>query len=446
MHRTVWLAALLCLASAPAARARQPGAAPKGEPPGVERFVAQLGDPDYRKRDEAVARLRAAGVKALPALREALNHPDAEVRHRASELVPALETAALLAPRRVTIRVRNRPLPEVFEQIRKQTGYKIESWGAGSRAAYTFDLADVPFWEALDTVCRASGMVLQQGYGDDRIRLHAQEGYAPYVQYDGPFRLVPTGFQHFRNIEFGLVGKAGANANRSESLTLGFTISAEPKVPLLGMGEVRLEAAYDTERNSMLVGGAGGEEGFDPRFGMRGGRWISRYGMGNRMMSMQTQVTLARPSDKAVGVKVVRGRVPVTLLAEQKPAVVAENILKAKGTRAKVDSTSFHIEDVSRPGNKQVLVKMSVSEATDNPHDYTWMNALYQRIELQDAKGNKFAMVGNGWGNSSPGNVQLTATFAPQGANVGEPAKLIYYRWTTLQYEIPFEFKDLPLP
>jgi hypothetical protein len=197
----------------------------------------------------------------------------------------------------------------------------------------------------------------------------------------------------------------------------------------------------------MLVANPSFEEGFDPRFGgMRGGRWISRYGGGNRMMCLQTQVTLARPSDKASSVKLVRGRVPVTLLSDQKPVSVAENILKAKGARNKIDTTSFHIEDVNQLPNKQVQIKLSVSEATDNPNDYTWMNSLYQRIELQDDKANKFAVVGNSWGNSSPGTVQMTTTFSPQGVKVGPPAKLIYYRWTTLQHEIAFEFNDLPLP
>jgi hypothetical protein len=446
VYRTVWLAALLCLGLCSPAGAQNPPA-PAAEVKGWERLIEQLGDVDYRKREEAYLKLKAEGTKVLPALREAINHPDPEVRRRVGDLVPVLETAALLTPRRVTLKVKSKPIREIFDSIEKQTGYKIESWGAGNRNTYTLDINDLPFWQALDEVCRATGMVLQQGYGDDHIRLHPQEGHVPFVRYDGPFRLVPTGFQHYRNLDFGLIGKGGAAASRNESLTLVFSVFAEPRLPLLGMGEVRLDAAYDTEKNSMLVPTGGGEEGFDPRMGgMWRGRWISRYGMGNRMMSMQTQVNLARPSEKATGVKVIRGRVPVTLLAEQKPMVIADNILKAKGTRKKIDATSFHIEDVAQMPGKQVSLKMTVSEATENPNDYTWMNALYQRIELQDDKGTKFMIVQNGWGNNTPGSVELQAVFAPPGGKAGPPTKLIYYRWTTIQHEIAFEFKDLPLP
>jgi hypothetical protein len=446
VYRKAWLALLICLTAFPFVSA-QTTPAEKTDSPQFAALIEQLGDADYRKRDEAVFKLRAEGVKALPALREAINHPDPEVRRRARDLAPQLETAALLAPRRVSLKVNNRPIREIFDSIEKQTGYKIDSWGAGNRTTCSFDFTDLPFWEALDIVCQASGMVLQQGYGADHIQLHARDGYVPYVRYEGPFRLVPTGFQHFRNIEFGLIGKGGAAGNRNETLTLGFTVFSEPKLPLLGMGDVRLEAAYDTDKNSMLLGSGVSEENFDPRFGLRGGRWTSRYGMGNRMMSLQTQVTLSRPSDRATGVKLIRGRVPVTLLAEQTPVVVAPDILKAKGVRTKIDTTSFHIEDVTQqPASKQVLVKMTVSETTENPQDYTWMNSLYQRIELQDDKGNKYSIVGNGWGNNSPGSVQMTTTYAPPGNKAGPPTKLIYYRWNTVQHEIVFEFKDLPLP
>jgi hypothetical protein len=443
VHRIVFVGLLGAALAVPGV-SRAADAAKAG-PSDTERLIAQLGDADYRKRDDAVLRLKAEGPKALPALREALSHPDPEVRRRVGELVPALETAVLLTPKRVTLRVNNRPIREILDAIEKQSDYKIESWGS-LRTTCSFDFTDLTFWEALDRVCQSAGLVLQQGYGDDRIRLQARDGHVPFVQYDGPFRLVPTGFQLYRNIDFGLIGKGDGGINRNESLTLGFTVFSEPKLPLLGMGDVRLDAAYDSERNSMLLPGGGLQDDIDVRMGMRGGRWVSRYGMGNRMISLQTQLTLARPSDKATGLRLIRGRVPVTLLAEQKPVVIAADILSAKGVRTKVDSTSFYIEDVSQPANKQVLVKMTVAETTDNPNDFTWMSSLYQRVELQDENGNKFAIVGNGWGNNIPGSVQMTTTFAPGGGKVGKPSKLIYYRWTTLQHEIPFEFKELPLP
>ena len=444
MYRTVWLAGLLCLGLSAPVGAQTPNNG-RSDSPVLARLIEQLGDADYRKRDEATLKLRAEGVKALPALREAISNSDSEIRRRARDLVPLIETTALLTPKPVTLKLRNRPLREVLDSIERQTGYKVESWGAGNRGSYTFDFNDLPFWQALDTVCQGTGMVVQQGYGDDHIRLNPQDARVPFVRYEGPFRLVPTGFQHYRNIEFGLVGKGG-NAARNETLTLNFTVFAEPKVPLLGIGEVHLDAAYDSEKNSMLAPNPNDDQDVDVRDAFARGRWTSRYNAGNRTTCIQASLGLHRPSEKATGVKLIRGRIPVTLLAEQTPVVVAANILKAKGSSTKVDTTSMRIDEVTPSLNKNVQIKMTVSEASDNPNDYSWMNTLYQRIELQDDKGNKFGLVGNGWGNDSPGTIQLMATFAPQNPKCGPPAKLVYYRWVTIQHDITFEFKDLPLP
>ena len=39
------------------------------------------------------------------------------------------------------------------------------------------------------------------------------------------------------------------------------------------------------------------------------------------------------------------------------------------------------------------------------------------------------------------------ALVKPDGASkIGPPEKLIYYAWVILHHEVPFEFKNLPLP
>lgn len=415
--------------------------------PSHDELVRQLGDNDFRRRDAATDQLLAAGAAALPALRRALNHPDPEIRKRVGELVPTIETAALMSPKRVTLKVENKTLKMILDEVTRQTGFKIEHWANNPNQGYSFSFTNTPFWEALDRICQETGMVVQQGYGDDRLRLQQQDAQVPFIRHEGPFRYTANGFQHYRNIDFSLIGKGAPPSRRTETLTFTFSVFVEPRLPLLGMGEVKLNAAFDSEKNSMLVA-ANGPADANEFVGGRGGRWTSRYGNGYRTYHLQAQVNLNRPSEKATSVRVLRGTVPVTLLAEQKEVVITDNILTAKGKKFAVGSTTFLVEDINEQPNKQYQLKLSVTEDNkDNPNDYTWMNALYQRIELHDPKGAKFQVFGSNWGNSSANHVQLTMTYgAPANAKIGPPAKFIYYAWTTLVHQAPFEFKDLPLP
>jgi hypothetical protein len=183
--------------------------------------------------------------------------------------------------------------------------------------------------------------------------------------------------------------------------------------------------------------------------GMMRGRFVSRYNGGYKTLTAPTEVRLNRPSEKATAAKVIRGSIPVTLLSEEKAVVIADDILKAKGKKATAGTTSFSFEDVTEVANpKQIQVKVTITEDNrENPNDYTWMNTMYQRIELQDAKGNKYQVTGTHWHNNGPNFAQMTWTYVPPpNGKVEGPAKFIFHQWSTLPHQVNFEFKDLPLP
>jgi len=419
--------------------------------PSVEQLIEQLGDRDFRKRDTAVKQLEALGPAALPALYKVQKHDDPEVRRRVSDLIPTLEVAALLAPKRITLNVKKKPIRQVFDEITKQTGYKIEFGVNNEQQLYDFEINDQPFWPAIDLLCHSTGLVLQQGYGDDRIRMNQQDGYVPYICYDGPIRIVANSFNHYRNVDFSFLPRTPQGSRRSDTLSFTFSIFVEPRMPLLGIGEVKLLAADDDQKQSMVPPSQHGP-GIDPlNPGPR--RWVSRYGNGYRSYSQQAQVPLRKPSEKAESVKLIQGTVPILLLAQQKPELVTDKVLASKGKQVKVGTTTFAIEDVTETPNKQYQLKMTIlGENKDNPNDYTWINSLYQRIELQDENGNKYQMSGNSWGGKGPNQANVTFTYAnPNNGGVanpkvGPPSKLVYYTWSTIQHQVKFEFRDLPLP
>jgi hypothetical protein len=254
--------------------------------------------------------------------------------------------------------------------------------------------------------------------------------------------------QLYRNIDLSSGVAPGSASARSESLTLNLTLFAEPRLPFLGMGEVRIDAAYDSERNSMIPPNQNPNhyEEFNPwGGGMRLGRRY--YGGGYKQMSMQTGLSLTRISEKATTIKVIRGVVPVTILVEQKPVDLVDDFLKAKGKKTTVGELEFNIENVQKQPNNQYQVKFTVTNK-GNPNDYTWQNTLYQRIELLDAKGNKYQNWGSNWHGGGGNNVTLTMTYSGNfgGTKPGDPKRFVYQHWVTRQHDVHFELKDVPLP
>lgn len=443
MRKTVLLSVIVFAALSLGADAPPP---PMANP--QDRLVEQLGNGDFRQREDALRALHSEGGRALPALRRGLGHHDPEIRRRCRDLIPEIELGALLAPRRVSLDVDNKPLRVACEEIARQTGYKVEFWARSPDASYSFHFKDLLFWQAIDRVCETARLTLQPNTGDDRVVLQEGESRLQLVRYDGPFRFVPVGIQQTRYLALNQPGAGlGFPPPPTETLSFTFTVNAEPRMPLLGIGQVRIDSAYDTEKNSMVPPAGAPGEFVDARLGMVR-RWNSRYGNGNRTLQMQTDLNLVRPSLKASGIKSLRGALPVTLLVDQKPVVVADKVLSAKGKKVTVGSTTFHFEDVAETPGKQFQIKLSVTEDNrDNPNDYTWMNTLYQRIELQDDKGTKYQVFGSSWGNSGPSNVQMTLTYGPMpGTKPGPPARFVFQSWKTLQHLVYFDFRDLPLP
>jgi hypothetical protein len=159
-------------------------------------------------------------------------------------------------------------------------------------------------------------------------------------------------------------------------------------------------------------------------------------------------VQLIGPSPNARGVKIIKGLLPVTLLAEQRPEITIDQILTVKDKKFDGKDVTLEITEVKEgPGKTHHIVLTARRNSKEQPYDYTWTNSLHQRIELTDDKGQKFQSHGFNWINGTPTTVQGTFIFGEGGnAQLGKPHKLTYYGWVTMQHQVEFEFKDLPLP
>lgn len=449
MRLPLWSCLVLCLGAVPVVTGAEAARTVEESRP-ADRWIEQLGSADYQARESASKALLALGTEALPALRRAISHADPEVRRRIEELIPVVEAADVLAPKRVSLRLTERPLREAIAEVSKQTGYKLTVWpearanGDREKLVYNFDFDGLPFWQALDRLCSAGGLVVQQAnYGDDSLRLQFEETYVPFVYLSGPFRVVAQRFDYGRNISFGSLPRNMLQPVPQGSEHLNFTLSVavEPKLPLLRVGPVRLTAAYDDQKQSMLPDTSAAD-----RAGISGPRFY--YGGGYRTFCQQAQVSLAAPSKSARTVKLLRGTLPVTLLTKQEPALVTDRLLEAKGKKLEAKDATFEIEEVTQTPAKQHQIKLAIHDnAKKDPNDYSRIHSLYQRLEVQDAQGTKYQVFFNSIGTSGPSTARVTFT-CDSSANpkLGPPARLVYHSWVTMDHEVPFEFKDLPLP
>lgn len=439
MHRTGWLL-VVSLVLVSLAGAEEPMVEKVAEPPAVDisKLIDKLADQDFKVREAAAAAIELRGAEALPMLRRARRHPDPEVRRRLEAWIPALERAGLLAPKRVSLHVNNKSLKDAVKELSRQSGYKIEVYNNGNDddQLVSLDFDNLTLWEGLDRVATAASAVIQHGYGDETIRLHQNDHHVPFVQHQGVFRIVAQGLHLGRNVNFGTVpntpGPDDANAN-SDTMSFSFNVSTEPRLPLLGAGGVRVTRAED-DRGASLVPPQNDNHGFR--------RHRVHYWGGHRSSSLSLNAQLTGPGKDARHIKIIEGSVPVTLLVAAKKIEVTDDIAAAKGKKLKAGNMNVHVVDFEEKPNQRFEIKLDF--VPDGDAGDSWSHTLYNRVEVFDAKGNKLQLYGSSMSQNGK-SVQVGFTYGSNG-NLGKPAKLVYHDWTTMQHEVRFSFRKLPMP
>src|SRR5262249_37278547 len=139
------------------------------------------------------------GAPALPALKKASLGEDPESARRAEELIARIEkrieTAQLLEPKRVHLHFVDAPVAAVLTELKRQTGYPVPLLPDPGRLAdrkIPLDTGLVPFWQALDQLCRQAGLsergaVLQRGH---EVRIGIDQNGRPvrHLVADLPYR------------------------------------------------------------------------------------------------------------------------------------------------------------------------------------------------------------------------------------------------------------------
>ena len=178
----------------------------------VKGLIQQLDSNQQARRESAEKELVALGPDVLPLLPAVSTRTPAEVRNRILRVRAALMQLAIESttkPAHVTL-AGEMKLSEALAQISQQTGnqfvdYRERFGQEPTDPTVKIDIADKPFWEALDTVLDAAGMTIYN-YDENSSALAytARDSMAGNragkAAYSGLFRLEPTRIDASRNL------------------------------------------------------------------------------------------------------------------------------------------------------------------------------------------------------------------------------------------------------
>lgn len=439
----------LLLRAAPPAPAATPNAVDTPPDPATAKHIADLGSEDYRTREKAGQALEAKGDIVLPHLRKALaTAENPEVSRRLAVMVRRMEHDRLVAPRRVSLSVKDQTAKAVFAEIAKQTGYRIEfnGGGGGPETKFSFEFDRAPFWQAVDKVADDAGMGVYADYNDEVVRVNAyQDAHNPHVCYAGPFRFLATGINTNRSIQLSGVSKKGFPTNRpSESVGISLQINSEPKNPILGSTNYQADVLVATDD----LGG-----NLIPPKDNNNSYRSGYYNQGYRGHNLSANLSLVRASKDATRIKTLKAKMGIVLLAGVVPEIVIDDPLKAKKKTIVGRGVELSFDSAAEANGQYSVTFTAKKLAQEDPNniDYNWSNSLWQKVQLVDDKGNTYHTYGPNSSNNNGHTVTMTIPFNStnrrgEQVKLGKPVKFVLNEWLQVTHEVTFEFKDIPLP
>lgn len=450
------------------------GQLPAPAPADTSELVAKLGSGRYAERQSAATELEGLGRQALPALRNARDLKDPEVRSRASALIARIEGALLIEPTMIRLPFEDRPLGEVIHEFGEQAKVKMALYpepqpAIRDRRITLRESRPLPFWKALDRLCDVAQ--LQYNLGGMHGQFNSRESVFPLflggsrppgpMSDSGPFRVNLVSVHYQRDVSFvgpmqqtmiNLRERGRAVEPLADGVSPGHTITeqffaqvqvaAEPRLTLSQNGPIKLLEVTDDRGQSLLP---------EPDNGPVTQRFSGYFGL-SAGSTLHLQALLNRPEQPGKTIKIFRGVLPV-MVATRKPGPLVIPLLNAAGKSFRNDEVTLSVQMIKiNPNTRQTSIEISLRSGTDpeaaQPAPVVpGADALVQRpdthqqqIEVLDAVGRPIPWYHS---NDAEGS-RMTMTLTPH--DQGSPSEIRYYALARAATEVRFEFKDVPLP
>jgi WD40 repeat protein len=426
-------------------------------PQEIARWVRQLGSEEGRARQEAEEALLAVGPPALAALTAAARSGADGACKRAAEVSDRIAIQDAVAPLRIGLKLKDASMADAIAALSRQAGIPLRftpprpALGTPEKKV-TLELADIPFWEALDRLCQAAGLSHSVHPGGSGLTLHFFDGppaRSGEISYPGPLRMQVDGITYYHRL-----GLPDTRRNSTEASTMQVSLMTEPGARILLVGVPRVSEATDTAGQAL--------EG-----------WQKVPGFYNLIawQPVQQAIPFQAPRKRGGQLQHLKGVLPVDVMVRRRNLVTATE-LSANRAFPGEDGLRLTVQDVQEQFNQ-----LTITLVITGPRD--WRKAPQrQDFELVDAQGRRHRPLHSyltpqprtvvcpddlAWLGAAPGAglvgslpwPALAGTVRDQWTGVvafsmsGKPeqqGQLIFYSFEVLRTELPFEFHDLPLP
>jgi hypothetical protein len=467
--------------------------APADDPPDAAALIGRLGSESFDDRVAAYKALEHLGGGALPALRAAADTGDMRVRSRVLALIESIgrqvEAERFARPTMIRLDFRTRPLGELVDDLNDRYDLGLSLLlgpdprrgmmliGAGqpdrlkelrAREIRTRAARPLPFWQAIDRLCEAAalryGISPGQGLRSGRgylVLMADRTGRGP-VSDSGPFRVQITSahpvFEGGFPVALGR-RRRGANPPGAGNVIVPLAVLPEPGLMLRPNGPVVVAEATD-DRGRSLFPRAPAEPDPGPA-----DRFQQAEMEGD---PIRVDAALAALDPPATAIRRLRGKVPVVAVAWGSDPMVIP--LKERGVVGRPYSTrdlTIVVDEVSLAPGAPGWVKLTVREnrgdrAKFPRHDppgppFAAFNfgGVLQHLSLHDAAGRRLNHQLGSQARSVDGD-RYELSVAPSSEDGPGPgpgpskmpilSELRYYGFVERAMEIPFDFRDVPIP
>jgi hypothetical protein len=366
----------------------------------------------------------------------AAKEDNAEIRQRAAAIARQIAVADVTKPTRVTLKFKDAPVRQVYEELFKQAGADqgdagrrmFDRAGGGRRRAaaptVTVDLKDVTFWEAVLALEPKTGLMIESFAGELQLKeIDRIPGERRLVSASGPFLVM------------------GDEMSTAFGELHGLKVLLEPRIKVVSHAS---QPEFAPAAGGAGGGGAGGGGADGALMRLRRARG-GLVGGGRPGAAAVAAAGEALVGDRNHGfdlhfVDAPAGDGPVkgiirALVVTREQTIEFDNIAKANNVEKVVEGRRVMLNAMNPAPGQWFITAVLYNTVPPSP------GGLFSaKFTLLDAKGG----VLQNHGHSAGGGEQYVA-FSLEfkaGPNVGPPVKLrLTLPAETREVEIPFEFK-----